>query len=118
MSTGPETQPLEGLDSLGELGPKTTGRKSGDDDDKSLLASARTVQDPQTFRSAMTTSRAHTAIAALAAQRTALESRLAIVEAALENEGRRQFHKPRGMGKSGSATKGGSAKGTKGKTRK
>jgi hypothetical protein len=46
----------------------------------------------------MNTSRAHTAIAALAAQRQALEARLSIVEAALETEGQRSFKRPRGQG--------------------
>ena len=74
--------------------------------------SERTMQDPETFRSAMSTARAHTAIAALAAQRQALESRLSIIEAALENEGKRAFMRPRGTGPgaSRSNTKGKSSK--------
>lgn len=44
----------------------------------------RTVMD--SVRSCMNTSRAHTALAALSAQKNALESRLAIVESALQAE--------------------------------
>ena len=71
--------------------------------------SARTLQDPDTYRSAMSTSRADAAISALAAQRQALENRLSIVEAALEAEGKRNFSRLRGqtgaMGKKGKNSK-------------
>ena len=89
-------------DTLGEAGPPVSARsaRSG----PTARDTARTEADPETFRSAMTTSRAHSAIAALAAQRQALESRLAVVEAALENEGKRQFHKPRGSTTRGKKT--------------
>ena len=45
------------------------------------------------FRSTMSTARAHTALAALTAHKSALEARLAIVEAALEAESKRSLVK-------------------------
>ena len=44
-------------------------------------------------RSTMSTARAHTALAALAAHKSALEARLAVVEAALEAESKRNLLK-------------------------
>jgi hypothetical protein len=93
--TGPETLDLKVKPTGMERGPLDSARS------EEIIMSARTVEEPATFRSTMTTSRAHSAIAALAAQRQALEGRLAIVEAALENEGKRQFFKPRGTGSTG-----------------
>ena len=49
-----------------------------------------------TVRSTMNTTRAQTALAALAAERHALESRLAMIEAALEQETKKNVLKPRG----------------------
>jgi len=113
MIEGPETNRsrAEEGDVMGEAGPAMSARSARSDGGASARNSARTERDPDTFRSAMTTSRAHSAIAALAAQRHALEARLASVEAALENEGKRQFHKARGTGGAGKTKK--STKGRK-----
>ena len=66
--------------------------------------SERTMQDPDTFRTAMSTARAHSAVAALAAQKHALEQRLAVIDAALESEGKRSFHRPRGVSRKSGGT--------------
>ena len=67
--------------------------------------SERTMQDPDTFRTAMSTARAHSAVAALAAQKHALEQRLAVIDAALESEGKRSFQKARGASRKSSTNK-------------
>jgi hypothetical protein len=69
---------------------RITARSSKSEATISARPTQRTQNEAMdSFRSTMTTSRAHTALAALAAQKHALESRLAIVEAALEAESKK-----------------------------
>jgi hypothetical protein len=49
----------------------------------------------------MDTGRAHVAMGALMTQKKFLENRLAMVESALEREGRRSMYKPRDLSKKG-----------------
>lgn len=51
---------------------------------------------PESSRETMSTSRAQTAMAALAAEKQLLESRLAAIDAALEQENKKTFTRPRG----------------------
>jgi hypothetical protein len=51
---------------------------------------------PESSRDTMSTSRAHTAMAALAAEKQQLESRLAAIDAVLEQENKKTFTRPRG----------------------
>jgi hypothetical protein len=56
-------------------------------------ATGRTVD---TFRSTMSTSRVHTALAALTAEKQALMAKLNAIDAALEGEEKKKVSKPRG----------------------
>jgi hypothetical protein len=51
---------------------------------------------PESSRDTLSTSRAHTAMAALAAEKQQLESRLASIDALLEQENKKTFTRPRG----------------------
>jgi hypothetical protein len=51
---------------------------------------------PESSRDTLSTSRAHTAMAALAAEKQLLESRLASIDAMLEQENKKTFTRPRG----------------------
>lgn len=61
--------------------------------------SGRLDDDMDTFRSTMSTARVHTALAALTAEKNALEARLAKIDSSLETE------KRKGIGKRGSAAR-------------
>ena len=71
---------------------------------RSNINSARSEKPIDSARSTLNTARAETALAALAAERSALENRLAIIEAALEQEDKKNSQKPR-LGKSKSSSK-------------
>lgn len=73
---------------------RETGRNSARESTRDPAMSFRS-DAPDSFRSNMSTGRVHTAIAALTAQRHALEQRLLQVNAALENESRRPVQKPK-----------------------
>ena len=61
----------------------------------SARGSARDGENMDTFRSTMSTSRVHTALAALTAEKNALESRLLKIDSTLESEKRKGLIKTR-----------------------
>ena len=81
---------------------RATGRLSGRDEllDKTLAMSARGPEgNMDTFRSTMSTARVHTALAALTAEKNALEARLQKIDASLESEKRKGVNKLRSLRK-------------------
>ena len=81
---------------------RASGRLSGRDEllDKTLAMSARGPEgNMDTFRSTMSTARVHTALAALTAEKNALEARLQKIDASLESEKRKGVSKLRALRK-------------------
>ena len=78
----------------GEMKPET-GRSARGSARDGTPRTGRLDDDMDTFRSTMSTSRVHTALAALTAEKNALEARLAKIDSSLETE------KRKGVGKRG-----------------